>query len=185
LIKNLKQCAAAGHHFELCKMLLEFGATTNSVTNRQETPLLVATQKMVLCPTHLERNVTDSEACLKTLRILVTLGKNDPMEVDYLGYNTLLKAAGDQSWHSNDCLPWLLGQDEFEIDLHYVTPNGHTAAAYIITRESFAPRLLVPLLKCGVEIDGPCMDIFYYRFPRNSPSARGTYKKEPCLSEQH
>jgi hypothetical protein len=154
-------------------MLIEIGAMTNSVTNRQETPLLVATQKVFLYPTQLDRNVDDSEACLKTLRILVSLGKNGPMEVDYLGYNSLLKAAGDQSWHSNHCLSWLLNQEKFEIDLHYVTPNGHTAAAYIITRESFSPSLLMHLLKCGVDIDGACMDVFYYRFPRNSPSAQG------------
>lgn len=69
------QCAAAAHHAELCKMLIRFGAATDCVTVRQQTPLLLATATEHLSLRN-ERNRSENEpsSSLNTVRLLVEEG---------------------------------------------------------------------------------------------------------------
>lgn len=137
-------------------MLMRLGAATESVTRRQETPLQLATKREHL---RAYRHHRDASA-VDTVRILVQRGENDPMQVDDVGHACVMTAAGDRR---NDMLPWLLRQDEYEIDLQYKNPAGHTAAAYISTREDF-PELLPPLLQRGIHIKDSCSNSWSHRF---------------------
>ena len=160
-------CAAAGHHAELCRMLIDIGAVTDAVTERHDTPLLLATKKVPLGSRWENRRQGRGEAdSLNTVRILVEHGKNDPMQCDDIGFNSMLSAARDSC---NETMSWLLNQNEFVIDLRCETPAGYSAAAYITTREDFSPSLLADSVKNGVEPGSPCVNHWHFRYGPKFP----------------
>lgn len=148
-------------------MLIYLGAATNSITQRQETPLQLAAKREHLTPRYHGAYRRDQDASsVDTVRVLMEQGNNDPMQVDDVGYTSIMTAAAAET--KNAILPWLLHQDEYELDLKYRNPAGHTAAAYISTREDF-PELLQPLLQRGSDVKEPCSNTFSVRFgPRVS-----------------
>jgi hypothetical protein len=77
------------------------------------------------------------------------------MQTDEIGYTSIMTASGD---YRNAILPWLLNQDDYEVDLGYKAPTGHTTGAYMSTRGDF-PELLYLLLKRGIIINEPCAKI--------------------------
>ena len=164
-------CAAAGHHAELCRMLIDIGAVTDAVTERHDTPLLLATKKVPLGSRWENRRQGRGEAdSLNTVRILVEHGKNDPMQCDDIGFNSMLSAARDSC---NETMSWLLNQNEFVIDLRCETPAGYSAAAYITTREDFSPSLLADSVKNGVEPGSPCVNHWHFRYGPKFPKLGG------------
>ncbi|KAH7360434.1 ankyrin repeat-containing domain protein [Rhexocercosporidium sp. MPI-PUGE-AT-0058] len=162
--------AATTHHTELCKMLIRFGAATNCVTVLQQTPLLLATAIEHLSSRN-ERNRSENEpsSSLNTVRLLVEEGGNDPMDIDDIGFTSIFDAAGNIS---NDALAWLLTQGKYSLDLEYVTPTGHTVAAYISSRNDLSPSLLRPLLRAGIALNGPCAKEWYFRYRRDKSNWR-------------
>jgi hypothetical protein len=145
-------------------MLIGLGAATNSVTARLETPLLLATtpisrQHMTRRFHTSQRNSKDASS-IDTIRLLVHQGDNDPMQPDDIGFNSIVTASGDCR---NPMLPWLLNQEEYEVDVGYKTPSGHTTGAYISTRVDF-PELLPALIEQGINVNDPCAKHWLYRF---------------------
>lgn len=163
------------HHAGLCRLLIQLGAVTDAVTNRQATPLLLATNAhfkefhSVDLGQALQQT---SNAQLDTIRVLVEMGDNDPMCVNDIGRTAMLDGAGTSL--NGDSLSWLMNQDSYEVDLHYMTPTGHTAAAYISLRDDLSPELLAPLLRSGIDINGSCATSWYFNF--SGYKLRGMYK---------
>ena len=134
------------------------------MTSHQQTPLLLASKCSDSVPRYKESyRRSDGTFDIDTVRILVQKAKNGPMQTDCYGNTSISLAAGNNS----KILPWLLSQDAYEIDLRYTTPSGHTAAAFISTREDF-PDLLDTLLKNGISTVEPCAKSWYsYLLPTN------------------
>ena len=150
-------------------MLIELSAATDSVNWRQETPLQLATKREYLTAMYSGgcRNLRDASG-INTIRLLIQRGNNDPMQVDDVGHTSIMTSAFDHFDAKNDMLPWLLKQDECEIDLEYRNPAGHSAAAYISTREDF-PELLQELLRRGIDVNSPCSRSWSYRIGPKNP----------------
>jgi hypothetical protein len=143
-------------------MLLALGAVSDPVTKRQETPLLVATQANdpTLCRGYFHpRN--DESTDIDTMRVLVEQGKNDPMQSDDIGWNSIFTASRDRT---SESLLWLMNQNEYEIDLNYATLGGVTATAVISQREYLSTTLLQHLVRSGVAIDAPCAKRWRFKF---------------------
>jgi len=134
---------------------------TDSVTNRHETPLLLAATKVYLWSGSEREIWYNPEAGSETVKTLVIQGHNDPMDADDVGYTSLLAAAANQA---DTSLRWLLCQDEYELNLEYSPPTGQTAAAYVATRDDISPALLSPLLRSGFAINGPCAKRWLFRY---------------------
>lgn len=146
----------------MCHLLIKLGAIPDSVTKRQETPLLLATHSN-------DRNMyrlyfrprTDENASLDTVRVLVEQGKNDPMQSDDVGETTIITASRN---YNSESLVWLMNQDEFELDLNYATPRGLKAAAVVVQREDLSATLFEALLRKGIAVDAPCARIWHFQF---------------------
>lgn len=155
----------------LCRLLIQLGATTDAVTSHQQTPLLLAARLGDSIPRYEDSyRRHDGAFGVNTVRVLVQQGKNDPMHADFWGRTPVLVAAGNVM--SKEVLPWLLNQDDFEIDFEYKTPSGYNAAAYISTREDF-PDLLAPIINSGITVNNPCARYWYsYILPRDRLGGR-------------
>ena len=154
-------------------MLIELGAKADCVTMRLETPLLLCTKKVNWNPRKVKYESSHNTASApETVRVLVEKGRNDPMDVDQTGLNSVFIAAGNDE---NKSVSWLLTQDEFEIDLNYVKSIGNTAGAYIATRGDLSSALIMPLLRRGIQINQPCAKIWYLRFGPKSHRIEGIY----------
>jgi hypothetical protein len=163
------------HHAELCRLLIQLGAVTDAVTNRQATPLLLASNSHFKEFHSMEigqARPQTSNAQLDTIKVLVELGDNDPMNVDDIGRIAVLDGAGTSL--SGDSLSWLMNQDNYELDLQYVAPTGHTAAAYISLRDDLSPELLAPLLRSGIDINGFCASTWHFNFRYRLRGMRST-----------
>ena len=57
---------------------------------------------------------------------------------------------------SGESLLWLVYQDEYELNLNYVTPGGNTAASLFVQREDLSPTLFEPRLHNWTAIEAPC-----------------------------
>lgn len=144
------------------------GAVPNVGTHRFESPLLLAVDEKVrlslFCQSQLseEQERLDSVSQFDTIRLLVEAGENDPMAADDVGFTPFLVGISNpRSMH----LEWLFGQDSYDLDLGYKTPAGHTAAAYLSLRKDFSEELLAPLIRSGIQIDGPCADFYsFFRY---------------------
>jgi hypothetical protein len=169
------QHAAVMHHAGLCRMLINEGALATTITKRLQTPLILAADGIeYILITGKKDDAIEDDAQLDTIRVLVELGQNDPMDTDYIGYNALLKAAGT-TW--NQSLSWLLDQDTFELDFQYKTVNGYTAHAGASLREDLTPSQLTRFLQNGIDINAPCANWWY------SPCANWWYHNtDRCLS---
>jgi hypothetical protein len=143
----------------MCQILIALGAVPDPVTNRQETPLHLACDPSPRVDENFRAD-DDDVASLDTVRVLVEQGKNDPMQGDDIGFNSIFGAAKGRYSHS---LVWLVNQDEFELDLNYATPAGFTAAAMIVQREDLSSQLFEPLLRNGIALDAPCAKMWRFR----------------------
>lgn len=160
-----------GHHAELCRRLIELGAKTDCVTNRLETPLLLCTKRESWSPRKIEyASFHDPASTPETVRVLIEKGRNDPMDVDQTGWNSLFIAAVNDR---TDSISTLLTQDEFEIDLNYVTTGGLMVGGCISTREYISTALITPLLRRGIDINAPCKKVWYFRFGPKSHRIEG------------
>jgi hypothetical protein len=153
------------HNANLCRVLIDLGAVANAVTDRLETPLLLAMdhefRAHLISKVSSQSELQGAYSQLDTVRTLVESGENDPMGLDDIGYTPLMHAAG----HPMDkSLCWLLSQDTFELDLHYKTPTGYTAAAYVSLRENLTPNLIAPFLLAGIDLNSPSADFYYTRY---------------------
>ena len=139
-------------------MLIKFGAATDSLSYRQETPLMLAAKRFDPMP-HYSKGYRchGRTAAIDTVRTLVQQGDNDPMQRNAFGFSSIITAASNQT---DPILSWLLSQDAYDVDLMCKTPSGHTAAAYIAMRDD-VPNFLPILKKRGVTVCGPCADHWY------------------------
>lgn len=155
-------------------MLLALGAIPDPVTKRQETPLLLATHAD--CRNVYFRPINDETASLDTVRVLVEQGKNDPMQIDDIGWTSIFTATKNRTSQS---LLWLMNQEEYELDLNYTTPGGITAAALIVQREDLTAALFEPLLRNRIAVDAPCAKRWRFQFGVNFLTFRGTFLSAP------
>ncbi|KAF4635034.1 hypothetical protein G7Y89_g3062 [Cudoniella acicularis] len=152
--------AAAGHHAAMCCMLIKLGARADCVTTKHhETPLLLCTGWESWSSHVVEHESgSDQNAILETVQVLVEQGRNDPMEVDWDGLNSVMRSGLS---NRRTCISWLLHQDEFEVDVNYALPGGYTVGACIATRDDLLQALLISLLRKGIRVDEPCAEIWY------------------------
>ena len=155
-------------------MLIEMGAVADALTNRQETPLLLAQgwysppRRTCFCP------VLDENACVDTVRVLVEQGRNDPMIANDVGFNSIVTAANNRS---TKAIVWLMNQDQYEIDLRSATPSGTTAAALLVLRDDLSSSILNSIIRSGILMDSPCTKAWLVTFCRSWPDSfliRGT-----------
>jgi hypothetical protein len=157
------------------------GAVADALTNRQETPLLLAVgwssppRRTCFCP------LLDENACVDTVRVLVEQGRNDPMIANDVGFNSILTAAKNRS---TKAIVWLMNQDQYEVDLRSASPSGTTAAAYLVLREDLSSSILNSMFRSRILIDSPCTKAWLVAYCRSGPDSlliRGTDFKDNGL----
>ncbi|KAG4442623.1 hypothetical protein IFR05_001879 [Cadophora sp. M221] len=149
--------AAAGHHAQLCHMLIDLGAQTNCLTRRLRSPLHLATQSS---SRHYPYRIQTRTSCIDSLRVLVESGNNDPMLFDRLGFTPIFEAAMNPDIQS---LSWLMSQTYQDIEMRCASSGGVTMAAFIAQRPDLSLGLLNTVLRHGIEINLSCARTWRFR----------------------
>jgi hypothetical protein len=171
------QHAAAGHHAAVCQILIDLGTIPDSLTVRQETPLLLAAtcdcRKAECHP------IYDEVACIDTVRVLVEHGSNDPMIADNTGLTSVLIAAKNPF---NKAVFWLLNQDVYEINLKLSALRGIATAAFLASRTDLSSEILAPLLRNGISVNAACARRWWFKYGPEFLTIEGSCK--PTLQFQ-
>jgi hypothetical protein len=139
------------------------GAVTNAGTHKLESPLMVAMDeysRRSMSRSDEEEQRLNGISQLDTIRLLVEVGDNDPMEPSDIKSTPL--SIGLTS-PLREGLNWILHQDVFDLNFYHKTLTGYTSAALMPLREDFSAEMLAPLIRSGYQINGPCADYFTFK----------------------